>query len=120
MSQSRRRVLAMLTGAGLLLTKPYLSFAQTPQPMPSPHAPNPSFPPGLEGPDMRPDSEKKMINPQNQRQIREDVQKLYELVTEFKDQVEKTDLNTTISLSVVKKAQQVEKLAKHIKDLAKG
>jgi hypothetical protein len=42
------------------------------------------------------------------------------MVTELKDQVDKTDATSTLSLSVVKKAQQIEKLAKQIKDLAKG
>jgi hypothetical protein len=106
----------------MLAAKPLLSFAQgrTPQPVPSPNAPNQNFPPGLNGPDIRPDSNTKTIAPQHQKEIREDVERLFQLITEFKDQVEKTDLNSTISLSVVKKAQEIEKLAKHVKDLAKG
>jgi hypothetical protein len=48
------------------------------------------------------------------------VQKLYELVSELKEQIEKTDATSTLSLSVVKKAQQIEKLAKQIKDRAKS
>jgi c-di-AMP phosphodiesterase-like protein len=69
---------------------------------------------------MRPDADNKTIAPQHQKEIRDDVQKLFELISEFKDQVDKSDLNSTISVSVVKKAQQIEKLAKHVKDLAKG
>jgi hypothetical protein len=42
------------------------------------------------------------------------------MVSELKDQVDKTDANATLSVSVVKKAQQIEKLAKEIKDRAKG
>ncbi len=42
------------------------------------------------------------------------------MVSELKDQIEKTDSSSTLSVSVVKKAQQIEKLAKQIKDLAKG
>ncbi len=46
--------------------------------------------------------------------------KLYEMVSELKEQVDKTDATATLSISIVKKAQQIEKLAKQIKDLAKG
>jgi hypothetical protein len=34
--------------------------------------------------------------------------------------VERTDANSILSVSLVKKAQQIEKLAKQIKDLANG
>jgi hypothetical protein len=45
---------------------------------------------------------------------------LYDLVGELKEQVDKSDATSTLSLPVVKKAQQIEKLAKQIKDRAKG
>jgi len=66
----------------------------------------------------RPDP--KAIGRANQKEIRTDVAKLYEMVSELKEQIEKTDATSTLSLSVVKKAQQIEKLAKQIKELAKG
>ena len=64
--------------------------------------------------------DEKAIDRANQQEIRSDVSKLYEMVSELKDQVEKTDANSTLSISVVKKAQQIEKLAKQIKERAKG
>ncbi len=66
----------------------------------------------------RPDP--KAIARANQVTIRTDITKLYEMVSELKEQVDKTDATTTLSISIVKKAQQIEKLAKQIKDLAKG
>jgi hypothetical protein len=36
------------------------------------------------------------------------------------EQIEKTDANSTLSVSVIKKAQQIEKLAKQIKDRAQN
>ena len=39
---------------------------------------------------------------------------------ELKGEVEKTDATFTLSVSFVKKAQQIEKLTKEIKNLAKG
>jgi hypothetical protein len=62
----------------------------------------------------------KAIARANQIEIRTDIAKLYDLVSELKEQLEKTDAAATLSISVVKKAQQIEKLAKHIKDLARG
>ena len=56
----------------------------------------------------------------NQKELREDIARLYEMVSELKQQVERTDANAMLSVSLVKKAQQIEKLAKQVKDLAKG
>ncbi|HTG29533.1 MAG TPA: hypothetical protein VK818_15045 [Methylomirabilota bacterium] len=88
-------------------------------PRPSPNAPNPNYPPGLQGPEQTPPDAKK-LDRQNQAEIKADVQKLYELIGELREQVERSDTNSTLSLSVVKKAQQIEKLAKQVKDRAKG
>ena len=65
-------------------------------------------------------SKRKVIDQQNRNLIREDVAKLYEMASELKGEVEKTDASSTLSVSLVKKAQQIEKLAKEIKNLAKG
>jgi len=62
----------------------------------------------------------KAIARANQIEIRTDITKLYDLVSELKEQIEKTDPTATLSIAVVKKAQQIEKLAKHVKELAKG
>jgi hypothetical protein len=62
----------------------------------------------------------KQILKQNKDQIHDDVEKLYTLATELKDNVEKTDSVNVLSLTMVTKAEQVEKLAKQIKNLARG
>jgi len=88
--------------------------------MASPNAPtNQNVPAGMNGPDLiKPD--KAAPNPVIQEQIATSVQQLYKLAGELKEEVEHTNLNTTFSLAFVKKAQQIEKLAKQIKDRAKG
>lgn len=88
--------------------------------MPSPNAPrNQNVPGGLDGlPNSRP--EKAAANPLLQAQIVASVQQLFKLATELKEEVEHTNLNATFSLSFVKKAQQIEKLAKQIKEHSKG
>lgn len=123
MPQSRRQLLTMLAGAaGVIAVEPILVSAlqRSPQPIPSPNAPNPNFPPGLDGPDNKPQSDHKQVDPKRQEEIKSDIQKLFELASELKDQSDKADLNSTLPVTVVRRAQEIEKLAKKIKDLSKG
>ncbi len=59
------------------------------------------------------------INEQNERELRANVQRLYMMVSELKDEVNKTNANTVLSVSLLKRAQEIEKLAKQIKNQAK-
>ena len=56
---------------------------------------------------------------QNQKNIRKDVARLYDLAGQLKKQVDKTDSSEVLSLDMLRKAQEIEKLAKHIQSLAK-
>jgi hypothetical protein len=58
-------------------------------------------------------------NLQRQDELKKDTEKLLELATELKQSVDKTDENT-LSLEVIKKAEEIEKLAKSVKDKMKG
>ncbi len=62
----------------------------------------------------------KQVLKQNQSQIHDDVEKLFVLASGLKDEVEKTDSVSVLSLAMVTKAEQIEKLAKQIKNLARG
>ena len=62
----------------------------------------------------------KAVLAQRQKDIKRDIEKLYDLATQLKTEVEKTDATTVLSLAMVKKAEEIEKLAKQIKDHAKG
>ena len=126
MTASRRRVLFALTGiAGILATEPLLGQPQCngvrppPQPRPSPNAPDPHVPNGMNGPHPT-TREDRAVSLANQKELREDVSRLYGMVSDLKEQVEQTDANSMLSVSLVKKAQQIEKLAKQIRDLARG
>ncbi|HEX3966323.1 MAG TPA: hypothetical protein VHW70_00010 [Edaphobacter sp.] len=122
MFKSRRSILKnVVATAGALATGRWMSAAaQTPQPMPSPNAPtNQNFPGGLNGPPVS-NTDKSKPNPLNQEHIAALVEQVYKLASELKDQVEHTNLTTMFPLDFVKKAQQIEKLAKQIKDQAKG
>lgn len=60
----------------------------------------------------------KQRNIQRQQDIKRDTEKLLELATELKQYVDKTNENV-ISLDVIKKADQIEKLAKSVKEKMK-
>jgi len=57
---------------------------------------------------------------ENEKDIKKKVGKLFQLASELKDEVEKTDSAKVLSLAMVKKAEEIEKLAKDIKTRAKG
>jgi hypothetical protein len=61
----------------------------------------------------------KKANLQRQEEIKKDSEKLLELATELKQSVDKSSENT-LSLDVIKKAEQIEKLAKTVKEKMKG
>ncbi len=56
---------------------------------------------------------------ERQAAIKRDTDKLLELATQLKDNVDKSSENT-LSMDVVKKAEEIEKLAKSVKEKMKG
>ena len=62
----------------------------------------------------------KAILEERQKNIKKEVERLYDLASELKTEVERTDSTTVLSLAMLKKADEIEKLAKQIKDQAKG
>ena len=77
---------------------------------------------------IRPDDETNMpskpgtkaVLEENQKDIKKNVEKLFDLASQLKDQVEKTDSTSVLSLAMVKKAEEIERLARQIKERAKG
>lgn len=123
MPESRRHLLMTFLGAaGVLAAHPLVLAAQTatPRPVPAPNVQNPNFPHRLGDPPSATGPDPRLIAKQNRAEIKSDVQRLYDLASELKEEVEKTDATSTLSVSLVKKAQQIEKLAKQIKDRAKN
>jgi len=122
MLKSRRSLLKGVAGtAGTLAAAPWMYAGfQHPEPMPSPNAPtNQNFPGGLNGPPVS-NSDKPATNAANGEQIATMVQQLYKLASELKEEVEHTNLAAVFPVTFVKKAQEIEKLAKRIKDRTKG
>ncbi len=122
MFETRRSILRRMAGAATLAAAGVWvsGEAQTPSPMPSPNAPrNQNVPGGFDGPPLG-RADRMQNNPLLQQQIAASVQQLYKLAVELKDEAEHTNMSATFSLNFVKKAQQIEKLAKQIKDKSKG
>lgn len=123
MAGSRRQMLITAAGAvSFLAVKPLFGSQPeqartTPKARPYPNGRDPNADPTNDEPS-RPDP--KAIQQANQKKLREDVAKLYEMAAELKDQVEKVDANFVVSVSFVKTAQQIEKLAKEIRNLARS
>lgn len=120
---TRRKVLKAVTAsAGALAAGAWIEgiWGQVPQPMASPNAPNQNVPAGLDGSDILRRGQPAPPNTMNHLQIAGLVQELFKLATELKDEVEHTNLRATLPVDFVKRAQQIEKLAKQIKDRAKG
>jgi len=76
----------------------------------------------------RPDDETPSLPPpdpkvrltENQKNLRRDADRLFQLAKDLKEEADKTEQTDVLSLSLVKKAEEVEKLAHQIKDLARG
>ena len=61
----------------------------------------------------------KKANQARQADLKRDTDKLFKLANELKDYVDKTNENL-LSVVVVKKAEEIEKLARSVKDKMKG
>jgi hypothetical protein len=94
-------------------------------------AQNPKFPPLPEPPQAQSTSPEdaakskierdmaKKANQERQAQLKRDTEKLLKLATELKDYVDKTNENL-LSFDVVKKAEEIEKLAHSVKEKMKA
>jgi hypothetical protein len=56
----------------------------------------------------------------NQKGIKKDVERLYELASELKAEVEKTDSVQVLSVAMLRKTEDIERLAKEIRSRAQG
>ncbi len=72
--------------------------------------------------DIPPDMQREMnkrLNKERQEALKKDTDKLYQLATELKQSVDKSNENV-MSLDVIRKAEQIEKLARQVKAKMKG
>lgn len=92
----------------------------TPQPVPSPNAPtNMNAPVGLDGADI-PIRGETTVAPATWTEIKSDAQKLLDIATDFKWQVNRASQSNTLPLLLVQEARSMEKLAKQLQSRIKG
>lgn len=122
----RKRFALAICVAGLLVcTLAPTAIAQhptpaVPQPRQSPNAPeNQNAPQGLEGGPTSIETSRVSVDLQNEKELRASVDRLYVMVSNLKNEVDKTNANMVLDVSLVKRAQEIEKLAKQIRDRAK-
>ena len=116
----------LLAGSWVVVSGPglhTLSAAQLQQPqMPTiPSPPGFGEPPNPADPMQRQQQQRmeKARNVDRQKQLERDTDKLFELAKQLKEEVNKSNKDT-LSVDVVKKAAEIEKLAKSVKDRMRG
>jgi hypothetical protein len=122
----KRSLVAKIAGgliaapAAVALARDFV-FAQASRPTQGPPPQNPQPPTPIQDPTLTPtlNPDPKLILKHNQTQLREDVEKLYSLALELRAQVETTETTQVLSLPLIQKAEQIEKLAKQVKTLAR-
>src|SRR6267143_6821368 len=122
MRETRRMfVMAMAAAVCLISAEEGWLFPQYP-PTPPPH-PKPAETPNPAEIHANPQAAaaaKRAVLQQNEKEFREGVERLYQLTSELHEEVQKTATTEVLSISMVKKTEQIEKLAKMLKSRAKG
>ena len=130
MPENRRRfVMAVATAASSLAVDALLSpswshlimAAQRPIiPPPKPAPAETQNPAQQEANSPEANAAKRAILLKNEKEFREGVERLYQLTADLRDEVQKTMTKDVFSLRMVKKTEEIEKLAKTLKTKAKG
>jgi hypothetical protein len=121
MSDNRRRFLALLAGAGTLelLALEALQGQARPQ-RPGTTSSDSNSDQNSDSSVVPEKSSTKAMLEANEKDIKKNIEKLFELASDLKAEVEKTDSSQVLSLGLLKKAEEIEKLAHDIKARAKG
>ena len=112
--EPRRKFLVTLIAAGV--PAGILAFISSVQV----RAQRPQNPQQKEDDSNAPKIDPKTILEANQKEIKKSVEKLYDLASELKAEVEKTDSIQVLSVAMLRKTEEIEKLAKEIRSRAKG
>ena len=122
MRETRRNFfvnLAFLTGS-LALTREISATQNPPTPPPPPapaQIPNQTVDQPYPG-DLA--AAKRSLLLQNEKEFREGVERLYQLTSRLRDELQKTPTADIFSVRIVKETEEIEKLAKSLKSKAKS
>lgn len=117
-------LLTMTARSGMLQQSPTPPTGNSPRTTPPSQPPDMSTTPGVDDqqdPAMLQFERRQalMRNAERQKDLVRDTQKLYELASQLRDEVAKTNKDT-LSIDVIKKADEIEKLAKSVSNKMKG
>jgi len=117
----------LMTGGAVGLSGGQIVQQPIQQPMQDPIQPRPGFPGSSHNPmdtpspldGSRAEQQEKARSTDRQKRLVADTDKLLALATDLKQQVDKTNQNI-LSVDVIKKADEIEKLAHSVKERMKG
>jgi len=116
-AQSGRRNFLAILNLGVLAGLLGQTRRGFPSP-PPPADPNAQDKNAQQGPD--PQTAKRVMAAQNEKEFREGVEKLYAMATELRDELAQAPKMNVLSVRMYKKTEEIEKLAKQLKGKAKG
>jgi hypothetical protein len=108
---------SMRLSGGQILQQPFPQPGRQPPGLPSQTGRNPAEPDPLDP--HREQKQADMRNADRQKRLEADTEKLLTLATDLKEQVGKTN-KQILSVDVIKKADEIEKLARSVKERMKG
>ncbi len=123
MLETRRWFLITLAAAASCSTAPYdTAFAQAQKKTPFPTPPasaETQNPAEINAASRDPQSAKRVALKQNEKEFRADVDRLYQLASELKQEVDKTPTTEVFSVQMYKRTEEIEKVAKLLKGKVK-
>lgn len=122
MGETRRRFLMTLAAAASCSVATHGTiFAQVRKPFPTPPASaETQNPADKDGTTPDPQTAKRAALKQNEKEFRAGVDRLYQLASELKQEVEKTGTTEVFSVRMYRRTEEIEKVAKLLKGRAKG
>jgi len=124
MGETRRRFLmSLVAAASCSVATDGSVFAQVRKnnPFPSPPAPAETQNPAeMDAASRDPQSAKRVALRQNEKEFRAGVNRLYQLASELKQQLDTTPTMQVFSVQMYKRTEEIEKVAKLLKGKAKG
>ncbi len=122
MRESRRAfVMSVAAATSALATMPSMLCAQRPIiPPPPPEPAEKGNPADVHSNPAADAAAKRALLLKNEKEFREGVERLYQLTSALRDELQKTATTDVFSLHIVKQTQEIEKLAKLLKSKAKS
>lgn len=114
----RRKFLGRFLAAGASALLATLQICGQETPRPPRGRPGGSADDDAPGPDNA--ASRKSALEENEKDVKKKVDRLFKLATELKEEVDKTDAVKVLSVAMLKKTEEIEKLAKDIRSRAKG